>query len=280
MNDIINCPYCGQEIKAHAVRCRHCLSTLKDGAGNKSDSTAQNTEMSPGKNAAGATIFVIISFLLIFIIFFVSQNKATKDKGNQRSGTGDIERLYSDAIIPLTVSAYQNDAPANLPTFRVVEVEDLTIHGAIRYNLHVVIDEPVSFEQIQAITEHIVMSAKIESSFNAISVMYYDYVEYIGFGYTLGRADYAPGGDWGQANTVKTGDYTKMKFSYETRAKDWSKQLTPKEVAIWRKWEEIYDNIGKEDVAYVLVSEQYEISKTDIEDIIKRQITWTFMNMQ
>lgn len=280
MSDIINCPYCGQEIKSHAVRCRHCLSTLKDDDVIKSDSTTQNNETSQEKNAAVSTSIVIVCVILIFIIFLASQNRSTKDDVKQHSGTGDTERLDPETIIPLTVSAYKNDAPANLPSFNVVEVENLSVHGAVRYNLNVVINELVSFEQIQAITDHIVMSAKIESNFNAISIMYYDYIEYIGFGYTLGRADYAPGGDWGRANTVATGDYISMKFSYEIRSKDWSKQLTPREVAIWRKWEDTYDNIGREDVAYVLVSEEFKIGKADIEEIINKQIAWTFMNTQ
>jgi hypothetical protein len=42
-----------------------------------------------------------------------------------------------------------------------------------------------------------------KESFNAFNIFYYDYEEYIGHGYVLGKAVYAPGDDWGKADTAR-----------------------------------------------------------------------------
>jgi hypothetical protein len=280
MNENIKCPFCGQEIKSYAVKCRHCLSVLKENDNIKKDSTFGNKEIPQGKSAPFSKPLVILCVIVLFVIVMASQNIKTEDKVKQFNEADDVVSSSSGNITTLTVSAYQNDIPDYLPSFNVVGIEDLSIIGAIRYNLDVVISEPVDLEQIKSITEHIITSAKNESSFNAISIMYYDYPEYIGFGYTLGRIDYAPDGEWEHAAKVTTGDYVTMEYNYDVKIKDWSKRLTPEEVAIWREWEDIYDNIGKEDVAYVLVSNEFNVSESEIETIINKQINWTFMNMQ
>lgn len=98
--------------------------------------------------------------------------------------------------------------------YEIVNKNSYPTGNAIRYSLDVVIKEKATEEELKALTGKIVEDMKKEEKFNAISIGLYDDVKDVGQGYTLGSVDYAPNGNWGDASSVKAGQYNKMEYSY------------------------------------------------------------------
>lgn len=173
--------------------------------------------------------------------------------------------------------------------YTVVEKNDDYIGRAKRLIWQVVINEPATIDQIKNLSKALTAEAKKDTKFNALAIFYYDYFEYIGYGYTLGKATYAPEGKWGKAMDVNTGQYNKMKFKWEMRKKDWDKQLTQKEVDIWKAWKIEIEKAWKkidpnsldspsEEEAINIIADRYNLSFEEVDKILFKQINWTFMD--
>ncbi len=80
--------------------------------------------------------------------------------------------------------------------YEIVEKNEINIANAKRYSWEIVVKEKVNVEQLEELSKEIIEIAKKEKSFNAIVIGFYDYGEYIGTGFTLGKVEYAPEGDW------------------------------------------------------------------------------------
>lgn len=174
------------------------------------------------------------------------------------------------------------DGPIKSISYKIVEKDEMPIGVAKRYSFQVVINEKVTTEDLKNLSHEIIEQAKNEEKFNAIIIFFYDYEEYIGSGFTLGRVEYAPGGDWGKADTVKTGDYKNMSYKYSLMEKDWDKQLTEEEVKIYRAWKELSKekdtdrNLRDEDEINKEIGNKFNISKDRVKEIMLKQITWQF----
>ncbi|MBS3973519.1 MAG: zinc ribbon domain-containing protein [Actinobacteria bacterium] len=182
------------------------------------------------------------------------------------------------------------DTGTELPEYRVVSVEDFTFFGGPRYVYHVVVSTEASKAELEAIANEVIAQAQDETPFNAVSVAFYDYEEYVGHGLTpLGRVTPAPEGDWAKADQVNTGDYSAMSIKSEVRDVDWSKRLTQAEVEVWKAWrdehrvraaaldpEDIYAVVD-EDLLSSDIAKQYDMAVDEVDAIMmKHSLNWRF----
>jgi len=250
------------------------------------------------KSPLKKTAITLLSFIIMFFIGAVMlpstpQESAVADESNElpeeeqiiqeETEVAEVEdALAAEAVedMPEEKDEVMPIESVSLPSYRIIEVEDLSFSNVTRFNCQVVIDEPVEPEDIKQLAEFIVEEAKTTDSFNALSIMFYDYEEYIGFGYTLGKVEFAPGGEWSKANTVNAGDYHLMRYKYDLRPKDWSTQLTPQEVRAWREWEDTFDRLFDEEAAFAHIQKEFGLSREKAESIVNKQISWTFQNSQ
>lgn len=230
------------------------------------------------KNRKVAAIVTVLSLILLIVLMNIDgTNDADIDTA---TGQQDTEQESVDEEVTSVDEEVENDTEIILPSYDVVEIEDLAFSNVKRYNWNVVVHDEVTEDELILLSEQIVQEAKEVSDFNALSIMYYDYEEYIGFGYTLGSVDFAPGGDWGKADTVSTGDYDKMSFKYSLRVKDWSQRLTQEEVNIWSEWSSlVYDEALDEAVATETVAAAFNVTEDEVDAIIRKQMSWTFQDL-
>ena len=189
-------------------------------------------------------------------------------------------------LIKLIVNPIGEDSKETVQTkeinYRIVEKEDLSFSNVKRFVWSVVVDEEVSVKDLELISKEVIEVAKKEVDFNAIAIHFYDYEEYVGKGYTLGQAEYAPDGDWSMADSVSVGNYKKMDYKFEFREKDWSIQLNQGEVDVYSAWQELYmktaeeADLPNEDEVTEEVAEKFDIASEEVEAIVSKQSTWMF----
>ncbi len=193
----------------------------------------------------------------------------------------DNEKTLEDEIIE------RADSTVELPDYEIALIEDLSFgrdDKTKRFAWHIIITEPVTSEQLIYLSEILLEQAKEREPFNALVLFYYDYEEYIGSGYTLGKAEYAPLGDWSKADTVRTGNYKNMAFHWNLRNKDWSEQLTLDEVKVFALWNEIFDSLvtdesmPSDEEVDKLVALELNIEPDAVKSIVWKQLDWTFLD--
>lgn len=166
--------------------------------------------------------------------------------------------------------------------YEIVEKDDISTGVATRFTLGVVVKEEVTAKELESLSEEIVESFKDEEDFNALSIGYYDYEEFVGHGYSLGQSLYAPKGDIGKADTVKAGDYKKMEFAHDTMEKNWDNQLTQQQAKVVDSWNELYygqataEYIPEEDDVDIEIAEQFDMTPEEVNEILSKYGSWIF----
>jgi len=191
-------------------------------------------------------------------------------------------------IVGTCTSPEPEKVSEKIPSYSIAKIKDISYGNVKRFEYHVVIPDEVTPEQMKLVVKDVVDKAKKEEKFNAIVVMMYDYPEYIDHGYTLGRAVFAPDGDWSKADTVEAGDYSKMEFNWvDLRNKDWSKRLTKKEVEIWKTWQDKYakeesksSELPDEKEITKWVAQKFGISEDDVMKVMIKQTEWMMNDKQ
>lgn len=159
--------------------------------------------------------------------------------------------------------------------YEIISKDDLSMGGAVRLSVDVVVNEEVSIEELELISKEVVSEVKKDIALNAVAVQFYDYEEYIGNGgYTLGKSVYAPNGKWEDANTTSAGNYRYMDYDFQFRVKDWNNRLTKEEVNIFEEWYKLVRDDISEDDATKQVSEKFNISEDETIDIMTKQMIW------
>lgn len=83
--------------------------------------------------------------------------------------------------------------------YKIVKSEDFSIPSANRFNVRVLMsNNPTTEEQIKAVSEKIVQDYQEKA--DAVSILFYFEESQIDGAYTLAKADWAPNGDWSQAD--------------------------------------------------------------------------------
>lgn len=239
--------------------------------------------------------------------FAVLQNKLAQEsiklEKQIESSLAEMKQLTTATPIPsleLTPTSLPTATPTTMPTaastpkttsettvptivalkYKIFEKEDVSIANAKRYVWHVSVEGQPSTEDLSNLSVTIVEQAKEQSPFNAIVIGFYDYEEYYGSGYSLGKVTYAPNGDWSKASEIKTGDYLKMEYMNELKTIDWSIQLKKEEAEIYKAWQDLYmakstlSNIPDEAEITKEIAEKYKITTKEVDQILMKQLAW------
>lgn len=99
-----------------------------------------------------------------------------------------------------------------LPQYDVVDTKDLSFSNCVRKQVTVRTAHRLSEAEITGVARSIVDKVTSEHKVNAVSIMMYDTPDTSG-PYTLASVDWAPNGDWSQASTMNTGDYSTHRFT-------------------------------------------------------------------
>ena len=165
--------------------------------------------------------------------------------------------------------------------YHIAKLEDISFSNIKRYRISAVIEEQVTPEQMKSVAKAIVEGFKKDHEFNTLVVFLYDYDEYVGDIYTLGRVIYAPDGDFAKAKYVETGDYSKMSYSFELMNKDWSLRLTPDEVKVWKAWQDAYfaqQNPDEEKIT-AEIAKKFGLTTDQVNSILTKQTLWTVSDL-
>lgn len=167
-----------------------------------------------------------------------------------------------------------------LPEYQIIEVGDVSFGNIKRYSLSV-ITEPTDEQTIKLIATTIIENLKIQKPFNSVYIYFNDQIEYIGQGYSLARALYAPNGKWEEAMNVRTGDYNTMKFAYDIKEKKIEKRPTAEEVKLYKYWNEVYDEMDtnleefpNEDIVSQMVAEHFNINPDEVNLKYMKVLLW------
>ena len=99
-----------------------------------------------------------------------------------------------------------------LPEYDVVDTKDLSFSNCVRKQVTVRTAYRLSEVEVTKVAQSVVSRVTCEHKVNAVSILMYDTPHTTG-PYTLASVDWAPGGDWAQARTVNTGDYSRHGFT-------------------------------------------------------------------
>jgi len=136
---------------------------------------------------------LIIFAILIVIIISLSDNKKTETQS--QSNTSSVSSINKTNIKKQNIDLSTVD-------YEIIEAEDISFIEAginvIRYRIKVVINNnPATKQQVSAISEKIVADY---DDVDAVSIAYYFDKTQVDGVYTLAMVEWAPNGDWSQAN--------------------------------------------------------------------------------
>jgi len=158
--------------------------------------------------------------------------------------------------------------------YEIISLKDISIAGAKRYVYNVWVSGQPTVSQLKDIANKVIEKAK-RKPFNAVSVAFYDYPEYVTHGYTLGQVVFAPNGKWEEANNVKTAEYKKMSCSYILKEKDWSKQPTKEEANIFLEYKNLYykGTVHETEVSHI-IAQKHKTTAGQINSIMLKKVFW------
>jgi|AntDeeMinimDraft_5_1070356.scaffolds.fasta_scaffold23620_2 hypothetical protein len=164
--------------------------------------------------------------------------------------------------------------------YEIYNIKDMSYSSAKRYKVSVTIKGEPTPKELKKICRIVKDKIKDKHSFNAITIGMYDYKEFVSSGgHALGSVDYAPYGEWGKANKISTGEYSKMEFKWNIKEKDWSKQLTEREAKIYGYFANLLWNSNlKESVIKTKTANEFDISEKRVKEIYDKQTIWIYMD--
>jgi len=215
---------------------------------------------------------IIIAVSVLIIIGVQSLGKAS----NTTTQTSKV----SPAASPAENLTLNKEVEKEIPAYKIASTGDISFGNVKRYQIDVVIDSMDALA-LKQISQAIIDDFKTQKRFNAVAIFFYDHEEFIGYGYTLGKATYAPFGEWGKAMDISTGDYKNMEFLFEIKQKDIKYQLTSDEAGIVKQWHEAYtlldtnpDKLIEDDEVSDYVAKLNGIDSNQVDEILTKWIMW------
>lgn len=160
--------------------------------------------------------------------------------------------------------------------YEIIEVKDVSYIDAKRYSISIVINNnPATRQQVEAISEKIISSYK---DIDAIAMFYYFDKTQINGTYTLAKAEWAPNGDWSQADLKNNQKLTYQFTGLIDKKRTNEPTALEREInqAMKDKWYELSENsqllITDEDVAEILAPKYNKTVKEMIE--IREKVTF------
>ena len=111
--------------------------------------------------------------------------------------------------------AFEAESTADVPDYTIASTEDLSYGAAVRTEYRVVVPGDPTETELRAVIGDVIVKAKDGPAFNAVSVGLFAAESEVDGAYTLGYAEFAPGGEWEDADTVSAGDYDAMSLKVE-----------------------------------------------------------------
>lgn len=96
-----------------------------------------------------------------------------------------------------------------IPKYEIVKVEDLSFSTCVRVQYRIRVEKLLSLTELADICGEVIKKQKAEKPVNAISFLFYLPLTDTDSISTAGAADWAPNGEWVDADTVKAGNYSK-----------------------------------------------------------------------
>lgn len=222
---------------------------------------------------------IIFSLLLMIGVF----GEAPEEDLRKENGQGDI--VVGD------VDKNEEDEDMEGVSYKIISKDDVSTGVATRYSLKVEVKGKPNKKDLEKISQEVIEEIKEEDKFNAVIIEFYDYKEYIGYGFTFGRTIYAPQGDWGKANEVKAGKYKTMDYKYELKEKDWELQLTHEEAKITKEWNDLinkkWDEIPKdsldtpdENKVNEEIANEFNITTEKVKELMLKLTMWTISDIK
>ena len=119
-------------------------------------------------------------------------------------------------LMAVNMSRGDGGGSPSLPTYEVSQTSDSSFGAVKRYVIEIVLPETsATADQRMAIAEREIESLKSGRPFNAATARFWDSRKAMRGSVAYGSITYAPGGDWGAAPDVETGDYDTMEFSVD-----------------------------------------------------------------
>jgi hypothetical protein len=172
------------------------------------------------------------------------------------------------------------DVHATMTAYDVAEIRDVSDGYIRRYTLHVVVEPGATAEEMAEIARRLAAGQRHGTPYQALSVGFNDYPEFVGKGYSLGYWEHVPFGEWGRAHEVALGDYSAFQEVDNLKRKDWSQQPTPEQVELWELIDRAYDEInpGPHDdpdaMALAQVAAQKGLDEARVQADIQHVVRW------
>ena len=232
------------------------------------------------------TILLIIGgiFVAFILIAIFAPEPPLKNKEPEAAM---VETATVEAIAPKEAPAYEpidpsrTDIDTSKPYASVISIGEAHIGNTKRYTYNVIIYQRVNKEILESIAQTVYEQAKKETPFNALSVGFYDYPQFIGSGVRFGYVEFAPNGIWADAQTIKTGDYTNMQMNDHLREPNWEYALTKNDAEIISVFFETADKLSEnantgqeledaENAAMNYTAQRYGITNLELESILTK----------
>ena len=128
------------------------------------------------------SILIVIFIIFAGVIIFSDSNNETSELKSEQTEKENI---------------------LNTADYKIIKEEDISYRLAKRYSIRIVVNNnPPTKNQIRAISEKIVDDYKVKDADALVIFFYFDKGQ-IDKAYTLAKAEWAPNGDWSQADLGK-----------------------------------------------------------------------------
>ena len=123
--------------------------------------------------------------------------------------------LISIAVVVLVIPSGDKSPPAPMveaPAHSVVRTEDVSYGNVRRLNVRVTVPQHYEKSEIEAIARSVVAEITDRQKVNAISVMFFGPGVTTDGAFDVGLVEWAPNGSWGDAHSVRAGDYATFRY--------------------------------------------------------------------
>jgi len=144
--------------------------------------------------------YIVIGVFILFGIALLYDGGGYSEKSHRNKMIQIADRINEQKPIAA-------EAKAAIPRYTIVKTKDVSVNNCKRYSIRVRVDHVLSSNELKTISNKIITDFKATSPFNALTLWFYLPDSDINGAYTAGMTEYAPYGDWSQAD-VQTGEYT------------------------------------------------------------------------
>ncbi len=160
--------------------------------------------------------------------------------------------------------------------YEIVKVEDFSVSIYARVGIHIIVPTNITSDLLKAAMKHAVQSTrKVNPEIDEIVVYAYDRMEDVDHGYTFGKVEWAPNGQWGSttAEIARSNNRSSYQYKFDIKGKVGNiKNLdvpTKREYEIYDYWDSlIYGNLdlSGEEVDRI-VAERFNITVEEVSKI-------------